>query len=148
MTLVNSVTSFTDRIQRGDLYLSSLPGADVGHVKYLEDAVVRSADVSDIDAILSFIAEADGVVFKDWENKELLTFMFATQPNFSQVATTPDGELIGVLFAAYGPRPTLHHLYVTPEHRGKGIGSELINMAFSEIERRSAQRDNKCIFVY
>ena len=63
------------------------------------------------------------------------------------LAAEIDGELVGTLVAGHdGRRGYLYHLAVAPEHRRRGIGSELVHLV---LERMSDCGVRKChIMVY
>jgi ribosomal protein S18 acetylase RimI-like enzyme len=110
---------------------------------------IRMATPEDVPALYLLkwqMAVAEGAAHTlraseaDWQRD-----MFGPQPRFVAIAAETEGVLIGMatLVERYspawiGPLLAIHDVYVTPAHRGRGVGKGLLARAAAEAVRRGA----------
>ena len=110
---------------------------------------IRAATIGDISRLLLLmrgLAEFEGYADRFAVTEETLAEQGfrRSPPDFEcLVAESPDGALAGMLVFYMIPftftaRPTFYmkELYIAAEHRGHGVGAELMRAAAAEAERR------------
>lgn len=66
---------------------------------------------------------------------------------FSAIATTAENDVIGAVLCGHNGRAGfLYHLAVAESHRGRGIGTRLVDYCFARLAEAAIPRCN--IFVY
>ena len=105
---------------------------------------MRGADYAEVHALWR---RCEGIGLSDSDSREAITAYLARNPGMSAVAREKDGRLVGaVLCGDDGRRGYLHHLAVSPDARGRGIGALLLARCF---ERLGARGIDKCnIFLF
>ena len=94
----------------------------------MSDLHIRSAALSDIDAVLAFWREAaEGTSISD--DRDGVARLITRDPD-ALILAERDGRLVGSVIAGFdGWRCHLYRLAVHPAHRQQGIGSALLTAA-------------------
>ena len=94
----------------------------------MSDLHIRSAALSDIDAVLAFWREAaEGTSISD--DRDGVARLINRDPD-ALILAERDGRLVGSVIAGFdGWRCHLYRLAVHPAHRRQGIGSALLTLA-------------------
>ena len=103
-------------------------------------AAVRSADSSDIDAVLSLWSSTRSAFATTKDSHEVVDRLLSVDPSSLLVAEV-DGRVVGALVAAFdGWRGHLYRLAVLPEHRRRGIGLQLVREGERRLRARGAPK--------
>lgn len=102
--------------------------------------------MSDYGETTAFWASIPELGLDDADSISSMESFLKRNPGLSFVAR--DGiELIGAVLCGHdGRRGYLHHLAVSPDYRGRGIGKRLVNECLSALSRHGVSRFN--IFIY
>ncbi|HEY2282388.1 MAG TPA: GNAT family N-acetyltransferase [Solirubrobacteraceae bacterium] len=101
---------------------------------------IRNAGVHDIAAVLVLWAAAGSVPTVGDDSPDGLTRLLATDPQALLIAEI-DGVLAGSLIAAWdGWRGSFYRLAVAPEHRRRGLATDLLREGERGLRERGAIR--------
>ena len=106
---------------------------------------IRLMELDDYDAMVALWQATPGVRLVAADSREGIAAFLARNPGMSFVCAGGDG-LIGTAMCGHdGRRGFLYHLAVRPEHRGKHIGSGLVQRCLEAL--RQAGIDKCHVFV-
>ena len=96
---------------------------------------IRKMDISDYDKIYALWLSCKGMGLNDLDDsREGIEKYLLRNPETCFVAEEDD-EIIGVIMTGNdGRRGFIHHTAVSPEHRNKGIGKELVQTAMNALK--------------
>lgn len=98
----------------------------------------------DYDSVAKLWTNSNGVGVNPDDSKENISKYLQRNPNTSFVAVE-NGEIVGAILAGHdGYRGFIHHTAVSSLHRGKGIGTKLVNAAVNAIRNEGI---NKVVLV-
>jgi putative acetyltransferase len=101
----------------------------------------------DYAEVLALWRACPGIGLSDSDSRDAIGAYLARNPGMSAVAREPDGRLVGaVLCGDDGRRGYLHHLAVSPDARGRGIGAALVARCLERLEARGIPKCNIFLF--
>lgn len=90
----------------------------------------------DIVAARELWAAADGVEIAEGDTPAEIARFLERNPGMSTVAADETGRLIGAVMCGHDARRGyVYHLAVAPEHRGRGVGREIMRRSLAELKR-------------
>lgn len=96
---------------------------------------IRPMASSDYQVVISLMKQTPGVSFRDADSFEGTERYLRRNPNLSFIAHV-NGVAVGCVMSGHdGRRGYLQHLVVLPEHRRKGIASELVESCLLALEK-------------
>jgi len=102
--------------------------------------------IEDYDAIYDFWQSVEGMGLSSADSREGIEAYLLRNPGMSLVAKENDSIAGTVLCGHDGRRGYIHHLAVAKNHRGKGLGKELVDRCKGKLKEAGIQ---KChIFIY
>ncbi len=103
--------------------------------------------IKNYEEVLSLWESSTGVgLDKDCDTKERIWIYLQRNPGLS-FAAFEKGKVIGAVLCGHdGRRGYLHHLTVAEVHRGKGIGTSLVDKVISKLRMLGIRKCN--IFVF
>lgn len=119
---------------------------------------IRSAETGDLERVQELSVELsekeaeefDSTIDPEWNTTEEATEYFRSRirDGFAQVVETEDsivGYMVGGIASSEAYREDLklaeiESMYITPEHRGRGIGTEFVETFESWAEKHNADR--------
>lgn len=105
---------------------------------------LRGEDWPEVSALWR---SCEGIGLSDSDSREAIGAYLERNPGMSAVAREPDGRLVGaVLCGDDGRRGYLHHLAVSPDARGRGIGAALLARCFERLAGRGIPKCNIFLF--
>ena len=100
---------------------------------------------SDYDAASSLWSSIDGMGLRSLDDsREGIEKYLARNPSTSFIAEENDKAVGCILCGHDGRRGYIYHTCVLPEYRGKGIGTQLVNLACDTLKSEGI---NKCALV-
>jgi ribosomal protein S18 acetylase RimI-like enzyme len=106
----------------------------------LELREMRGDDWAEVHALWR---RCEGIGLSDSDSREAIGAYLERNPGMSAVAREPGGRLVGaVLCGDDGRRGYLHHLAVSPDARGRGIGAALLARCFERLAARGIPKCN------
>ncbi len=107
---------------------------------------VAPFSLSDYDEVIHLWQNTEGVGLSAADSAERIAIYLLRNPGLSFIARAGGGLIGAVLCGHDGRRGYLHHLAVTPEWRGKGVGKALVGRCLDAL--REAGIDKCHLFVY
>ena len=97
--------------------------------------------IDDYDGIYSLWLENHEVAINPADDsREGISKYLNRNPSTSFVAKDDD-KIIGTIMAGHdGRRGFFHHVFVSPDYRGQGIGRKLVNSAMSALENEGINK--------
>lgn len=111
-----------------------------------EDYRIAPMRIDDFDEVLHLWQRTEGVGINESDTRPNIQLYLERNPEMSFVALTNKGLAGAVLCGHDGRRGYLHHLAVSSEFRGRGIGKALVSSCLSQLARAGILKCN--IFVY
>jgi ribosomal protein S18 acetylase RimI-like enzyme len=107
---------------------------------------IREMTMADYAAVYALWSGTEGIGLSSADTPERIAAFLERNPGMSFVAHV-EGQLVGALLGGTdGRRGYLHHLAVSPERRGAGIGYQLVARALAALKQVGVDRCH--IFVY
>lgn len=108
---------------------------------------IRAFILADYSAAVALWSSVDGLGLNESDTPEAIAAFLQRNPGLSAAAVDADGTLIGAILCGHNGRAgSITHLAVASAHRGKRVGSRLVEYAFSKLSEARIPRCN--IFVY
>jgi len=95
---------------------------------------IRIMTLDDYNSVYALWLSTNGMGLNDIDDsRQGIKRYLLRNPGTCFVADTGDG-IVGVIMAGHdGRRGYIHHTAVHPDHRGRGIGSRLVDAAFAAL---------------
>ena len=106
----------------------------------------RSMKAGDLKAVLAFWKATPGIGLNESDTVPALQAFLKRNPGLSLVITAGKKIVGAVLCGHDGRRGYLHHLAVSPAHRGRGLGSSMAEECLKTLKLMGITRCN--IFVF
>jgi len=107
---------------------------------------IREMTAEDFDEVLALWRATDGLGLGTSDTREKITHFLERNPGLSYVAQQGKALVGAVLCGHEGRRGYIHHLAVDRNHRGHGLGNELVEKCLRGLEALDIE---KChVFVY
>ena len=94
---------------------------------------IHPMQIDDYQAVVELWDSTDGVFLSDADTPSGMRRYLARNPSTSFVAKIGDHVVGAVLCGHDGRRASIHHLAVAVEHRGSGIGRELVSACIDAL---------------
>ncbi|WP_332873969.1 GNAT family N-acetyltransferase [Amphritea pacifica] len=108
--------------------------------------VIREMDISDYDAVISLWGQTEHMSLRDADSKHSIGLYLQRNPGLSFVASDSRSVIGAVLVGTDGRRGYLQHLAVSSEHRGQGIGRQLVAASVNALAAMGIAKTH--LFVY
>ena len=97
---------------------------------------IRLVTIDDYDALVSLWLECRGVGLSDVDDsREGIARLLERNPATCLAAVDENDQLIGsILAASDGRRGFVYHMAVAPQHRGQGVGEQLVQSAMTALQ--------------
>ncbi len=113
----------------------------------LSDIDIRAMVAADYPRAVDLWQRTKGIGLNESDTESAIGAFLERNPELSALATTPTGDVIGVVLCGHdGRRGYLHHLAVARSHRGGGVARSLIEFCFARLADANIPKCN--IFVY
>lgn len=108
---------------------------------------LRPLALADYEAVRRLWEESPGIGLNESDTPEAIALFLARNPELSLVCLAPTREIVGAVLCGHdGRRGYLHHLAVTPAHRGHGLGRELVQQCLTRLRALGIPKCN--IYLY
>ena len=108
---------------------------------------IRPFTASDVERALKLWSGIEGLGLTESDTEEAIELFLKRNPGFSAIATTTTNDVIGAVLCGHNGRAGFfYHLAVAESHRGRGIGTRLVDFCFARLAEATIPRCN--IFVY
>jgi putative acetyltransferase len=109
--------------------------------------IIAPMTPADFPDVLALWATTEGVGLNESDTPENLSAYLRRNPGFSLVARDAERRVVGAVLCGHeGRRGYLHHLAVSQDQRGLGLGRLLVDTCLAELKRAGITRCN--IFVF
>jgi len=124
-------------------------GEKTNNTKMLyHDISVRNMSRKDYDGVYELWSSCDGLGLHEIDDSENGIAKFLSRNPETCFIALLDGKVIGAILAGHdGRRGYIYHLAVAEQHRGKGIGKELVSCAVQGLERLGIQKAALVVFT-
>lgn len=102
-----------------------------------DEIVIRAMKESDLDEALELWKMSFKAGFSTgFDTKETLIRYLRRNPEFSSVACTKEGRIVGAIMCGHdGRRGSIYHTAVYREYRNKGIGKSMEQRSIQELKK-------------
>src|SRR5580765_286147 len=107
---------------------------------------IETMKLSDFAAVSRLWRNSEGIGLNESDTKANIRLFLRRNPSMSFVARKGRTIIGAVLCGHDGRRGYLHHLAVTKNYRGNGIGKKLVEASFSALARAGITRCNIYLF--
>ena len=108
---------------------------------------VRGMRAEDYPEVRALWQSSEGIGLSESDSRDAIAAYLARNPGVSSVARERDGRLVGaVLCGDDGRRGYLHHLAVSRDARGRGVGAQLVARCLAELSARGIPKCNIFLF--
>ena len=107
---------------------------------------IEAMKLSDFTSVSRLWRNAEGIGLNESDTRTNIAIYLKRNPQMSFVARKGRTIVGAVLCGHDGRRGYLHHLAVAKNHRGNGIGKNLVKASFSALARAGITRCNIYIF--
>ncbi|MFA6545149.1 MAG: GNAT family N-acetyltransferase [Limisphaerales bacterium] len=109
--------------------------------------IIAPMTPADFPDVLALWATTEGVGLNESDTPENLSAYLRRNPGFSLVARDAERRVVGAVLCGHeGRRGYLHHLAVSQDQRGLGLGRLLVDTCLAELKSAGITRCN--IFVF
>ena len=109
--------------------------------RYMQPEIAfRLLTPSDYDQVIALWRRCDGVEVAEGDDRESFSRYLERNRGLSQLATSADTLIGAVLCGHDGRRGLVYHLAVAPEHRGRGIGKEILKKSLAGLREYGIAR--------
>ncbi|WP_299201339.1 GNAT family N-acetyltransferase [uncultured Amphritea sp.] len=108
--------------------------------------VIREMGISDYDAVIHLWGETEHMSLRDADSQHSIGVYLQRNPGLSFVAADNNVVIGAVLVGTDGRRGYLQHLAVSCEHRGQGIGRQLVAASVKALAAMGIAKTH--LFVY
>jgi N-acetylglutamate synthase len=104
------------------------------------DVHIRVMRIGDHNRLLKLMTSTPGITVRSADNVEATRRYLERNPGLSQIAEC-GGRLVGCAMAGHdGRRGYLQHVIVTPRHRRRGLGRELVNRCVAALHAQGIRK--------
>ena len=109
-------------------------------------SAIRVMTIDDYDAVIQLMNQTPGVSVRQADSRQAVARYLDRNPGLSFVACSDD-TVVGCIMSGHdGRRGYLQHLLVRPEHRGRGIGSMLVERCLDALGELGIQKSHVDVF--
>jgi N-acetylglutamate synthase len=104
------------------------------------EIIFRRLEAPDYDEVVALWRRCDGIDVSEGDDRETFVSYLSRNPGMSHAATSA-GAIVGAALCGHdGRRGLIHHLAVAPEHRGQGVGKQILRMGLDGLRRHGIAR--------
>jgi N-acetylglutamate synthase len=107
---------------------------------------ITEMTTTDYDDVVAFWKEQDGVGLNEADGREQMAGYLSRNQGMSLVARDEGKVVAAILCGHDGRRGYLHHLAVAGPHRGRGIGTSLVERCLERLGREGIAKCNVFVF--
>ncbi len=109
---------------------------------------LRAMQPADYAAVRVLWERTENIGLNESDEKPAITAFLKRNPGLSPVAIADRGRVVGALLCGHdGRRGYLHHLAVTRDERGRGLGRRLVEFATSRLRDAGITKCNLFVFA-
>lgn len=113
----------------------------------MSPVLVRAFTIEDYQPAVALWSRIEGLGLNESDTLEAISAFLERNPDFSAVATDPEGNVVGTVLCGHNGRAgSIQHLAVAVGYRRKGVAKRLLEYAFARLAEVRIPRCN--VFVY